>query len=81
MTEAVDVLHAMERLLALANAGPGSDAEALKEVNAVLFRMGLGNRATCFGTSSICGRRWPETARGRTETGLPQHPASSGVWQ
>jgi len=42
MTEAVDVLHAIERLVALAKAGPGADAAALKEANAALFRMGLG---------------------------------------
>jgi hypothetical protein len=43
MTEAVDVLHAIERLVALARAGPGANEQALKEANAVLFRMGLGN--------------------------------------
>ena len=42
MTEAVDVLHAMERLVALANAGPMPDASALQEVNSVLLRMGSG---------------------------------------
>jgi hypothetical protein len=45
MSEAVDVLHAMARLVALANARPGADAAALGEVDAVLFRMGLGNGA------------------------------------
>jgi hypothetical protein len=48
MSEAVDVLHAMERLAALANAGPGVDTEALKEANAVLFRMGLAKGATGY---------------------------------
>ena len=45
MTEAVDVLHAIERLVTLANAGPGADAGALRQANAVLLRMGLGNGA------------------------------------
>jgi hypothetical protein len=45
MTEAVDVLHAIERLVDLAKAGPGVDAAALKEANAVLFRMGLESGA------------------------------------
>lgn len=45
MTEAVDVLHAIERLVALAKTGPGANAEALKEANAVLLRMGLGDGA------------------------------------
>jgi hypothetical protein len=48
MTEAVDVLHAIERLVALAKAGPGADAAALKESNAVLLRMGLGNGASGY---------------------------------
>jgi hypothetical protein len=48
MTEAVDVLHAIERLVALAKAGPGADADALKEANAVLFRMGLANGASGY---------------------------------
>jgi len=48
MTEAVDVLHAIERLVAQANAGPAADVEALKEANAVLFRMGLGNGASGY---------------------------------
>jgi hypothetical protein len=48
MSEAVDVLHAMERLVALAKAGPGADAGALKEANAVLFRMGLANGASGY---------------------------------
>ena len=48
MTEAVDVLHAIERLVALAKAGPGADAAALKEANAVLLRMGLGNGASGY---------------------------------
>jgi hypothetical protein len=48
MTEAVDVVHAMERLVALANAGPRADAGALKEANSVLSRMGLGNRASGY---------------------------------
>jgi len=48
MTEAVDVLHAIERLVALAKAGPGADAAALKEANAVLFRMDLGSGASGY---------------------------------
>ncbi len=48
MTEAVDVLHAIERLVALASAGPGADAGALREANAVLLRMGLGNGASGY---------------------------------
>jgi hypothetical protein len=48
MTEAVDVLHAIERLVALANAGPGADAGALGEANSVLLRMGLGNGASGY---------------------------------
>ena len=48
MTEAIDVLHAMERLVALANTGPRVDAAALKEANAVLFRMGLENGASGY---------------------------------
>jgi hypothetical protein len=48
MTEAVDVVHAIERLVALAKASPGADAEALKEAHSVLFRMGLGNGASGY---------------------------------
>jgi hypothetical protein len=48
MSEAVDILHAMERLVALANAGPGADAEALREANTVLLRMGLAKGATGY---------------------------------
>jgi len=48
MSEAVDVLHAIERLVALAKAGPGADSVALKEANSVLMRMGLGGVATGY---------------------------------
>jgi hypothetical protein len=48
VTEAVDVLHAIERLVALAKTGPGEDAAALKEANAVLLRMGLGDGASGY---------------------------------
>src|SRR5258706_13899936 len=48
MSEAVDVLHAMERLVALANTGPRADSAALNEVNAILGRMGLGKGATGY---------------------------------
>ncbi len=41
--EAVDVLHAIERLVAIARSGPGIEPEALKEVSAILSRMGLSS--------------------------------------
>jgi len=48
MTEAVDVLHAIEQLVSLARTGPGADPEALKEANAILFRMRLENGASGY---------------------------------
>ncbi|MEO6080831.1 MAG: hypothetical protein ABIQ86_13800 [Steroidobacteraceae bacterium] len=41
--EAVDVLHAVERLVAIAHSEPGADPGALKEVTAILSRMGLND--------------------------------------
>jgi hypothetical protein len=48
MIEAVDVLHAIERLVALAKAGPVVDAAALEEAHAILLRMGLGDGASGY---------------------------------
>jgi 3-methyladenine DNA glycosylase/8-oxoguanine DNA glycosylase len=48
MSEAVDNLHAIERLVALAGIGPGADANALQEARSVLARMGLGTGATGY---------------------------------
>jgi hypothetical protein len=48
MSEAVDNLHAIEKLVALAGAGPGADANALQEARSVLARMGFGNGATGY---------------------------------
>ena len=48
MSEAVDNLHAIERLVALANAGPGLNANALQEAQAILSRMGFGNGAAGY---------------------------------
>jgi hypothetical protein len=41
--EAVDVLHAIERLVAIAQSGKQIDSEAQKEVRAILTRMGHGS--------------------------------------
>jgi hypothetical protein len=73
MSEAVDVLHAIERLVALANAEPGTDAGALQEVNSVLVRMGLGNGASGYKAEKLAVvrdgfevwfsvRKWVDTA-------------------
>ena len=50
MSEAVDNLHAIERLVALANTGTGAGAgeEARKEAHAILSKMGFGNGATGY---------------------------------
>jgi hypothetical protein len=50
MSEAVDNLHAIERLVALAHAGTGAGArdEALQEARAILSKMGFGNGATGY---------------------------------
>jgi hypothetical protein len=48
VSEAVDVLHAIERLVALANTGQRTDAAALDEVHSILSRMGLGTEATGY---------------------------------
>jgi hypothetical protein len=48
MTEAVDVLHAMERLIALLRAEPGTDPAALQEATALLLRMGHRNGAAGY---------------------------------
>jgi hypothetical protein len=39
--QAADVGHAIERLRELANKGPGAQPEALKEAQAILFRLGV----------------------------------------
>jgi len=41
--EAVDVLHAIERLVAIARSGNGIEPEALEEVSVILARMGLNS--------------------------------------
>lgn len=41
--EAVDVLHAIERLVAIARSGPEIGADARAEVAAILSRMGLNS--------------------------------------
>ena len=69
MTEAVDVLHAIERLVALAKTGPGMDPEALKEANAVLVRMGVGNEAAGYKAEKLA------VVRDRFETWF-----SEGKW-
>jgi hypothetical protein len=48
MSEAVDNLHAIERLVALVDAGPRADVEALKEAHAVLSKMGLASGASGY---------------------------------
>jgi hypothetical protein len=48
MSEAVDNLHAIERLLALAGTKPGASPEALAEAHAVLARMGYGRGASGY---------------------------------
>jgi hypothetical protein len=71
MTEAVDVLHAIERLVALAQTGPAADGQALQEANAVLVRMGMDNGATGYRAEKLSvvrdgfaqwfgGRNWAE---------------------
>jgi hypothetical protein len=48
MSEAVDNLHAIERLVALAGAGPGADANALREARVILTKMGFENGASGY---------------------------------
>ena len=48
MSEAVDNLHAIERLVALVDAGPRADVAALQEAHAVLSRMGLESGASGY---------------------------------
>ena len=48
MTEAVDVLHAIERLTALVGPGPVPNPAALESARAVLASMGLGNGSTGY---------------------------------
>jgi hypothetical protein len=48
MSEAVDNLHAIEKLVALAGTRPGANAAALAEVHAVLARMGLDTGASGY---------------------------------
>ena len=48
MSEAVDNLHAIERLVVLAAAGPGANANALQEAQAILSKMGFENGATGY---------------------------------
>ena len=45
MSEAVDNLHAIERLVALAKIGTGASDEVLQEAHAILSKMGFGNGA------------------------------------
>ena len=53
MTEAVDVLHAIERLTALVGPEPVPNPAALESVRAVLASMGLGNGSTGYRTEKL----------------------------
>jgi hypothetical protein len=57
MTEAVDVLHAVEQLLALAKRGPGADAAASHQVNVVLVRLGLGKVSSAYTAEKLAAVR------------------------
>jgi hypothetical protein len=48
MSEAVDNLHAIERLVALANTGTVASEKVLQEAQAILSKMGFGNGATGY---------------------------------
>jgi hypothetical protein len=48
VSEAVDNLRAIDRLVALANSGSVISAEALQEAHAILSKLGLGNGATGY---------------------------------
>jgi hypothetical protein len=73
MSEAVDVLHAVERLVELAGAGPGPDAGALKEAHSILFRMGLGSGASGYQAEKLVAVR-----DGFESWFSPQGPAEYG---
>jgi hypothetical protein len=53
----VDVLHAVERLLALAHTGPGADAAALRQVDAVLDRMSKAGGASGYKAEKLAAVR------------------------
>jgi hypothetical protein len=57
MSEAVDVLHAVERLIGLAEVGPGANAEALQEAKSVLLGMGLVQGATGYKSEKLIAVR------------------------
>jgi hypothetical protein len=57
MSEAVNILHAVERLVALAGIGPGADAGALKEVESVLLSMGLGQESSGYKSQKLSAVR------------------------
>jgi hypothetical protein len=46
--EAVDVLHAIERLVAIARSGPALDPGAHGEVSAILARMGVSRDSSGY---------------------------------
>jgi hypothetical protein len=48
MSEAVDILHAVERLVAMANSAPAAHPAALHEVHEILLRMGLRDGAAGY---------------------------------
>ncbi|MEO8307395.1 MAG: hypothetical protein ABI616_05085 [Pseudomonadota bacterium] len=48
MSEAVDNLHAIESLVALVAAASGADAGAVMQAQAILSKMGLGNKAVGY---------------------------------
>jgi hypothetical protein len=55
--EAVDVLHAIERLVAIARSGPAIDAGALNEVSAILSRMGPGQDHSGYKAEKVAAVR------------------------
>ena len=57
MTEAVDVLHAIENLVSLVDRAPATDANVLRDVDAILFRMGLGRGAKGYKAEKLASVR------------------------
>ena len=57
MSEAVDVLHAIENLVSLVDRAPAADANALKDVDAILLRMGLGKAAKGYKAEKLTSVR------------------------
>ena len=57
MSEAVDVLHAIENLVSLVDRAPATDANVLRDVDAILFRMGLGKGAKGYKAEKLTSVR------------------------